>query len=117
MKSWFFLNFSNQIAPDYILEYSSSKFPGGTCPRTPLVSRAFGTRHFRYRANITHIPICQLCPNKEKIPGAAPARCGFPKKNAPLQGIEMKFHSAQMTRNSSHLSNSSRRWQALPSIH
>lgn len=55
-------------------------------------------------------------PQKGKIPGATPARCGFPKKNAPLQGIEIKFHSAQMTRNSSHLNNSSRRWQALPSI-
>ena len=56
-------------------------------------------------------------PQQGKIPGAAPARCCFPKKNAPLQGIEIKFHSAQMTRNSSHLNNSSRRWQALPSIH
>ena len=62
----------------------------------------------------SHLPVM---PQQGKIPGAAPARCGFPKKNAPLQGIEIEFHSAQMTRNSSHLNNSSRRWQGLPSIH
>ena len=116
MKSWCFPNFSNQIAPDYILEYSFSKFPGGTCPRNPFVSRAFGTRPCCYRANYTYSHL-SVMPQQGQIPGAAPARCGFPKKNAPLQGIEIKFHSAQMTKNSSHLNNSSRRWQGLPSIH
>ena len=54
-------------------------------PRTPLVSRAFGTRHFRYRANMTHIPVCQLCPKKEKFLAPPPLDAVFPKRTLPYK--------------------------------
>ena len=57
MKSWCLPNFRVQIVPDCILEQLNFQ-NSPACSLTLLVSasRAFGTHHYRCRANITHIP-------------------------------------------------------------
>ena len=80
MKSWCLPNFSIQIALECTLEYLNfQNFLGEHAPgllaciyyagyRKPLLSSAFGTHHWRYRSNITHIP--SYVPPR-KIRGAA----------------------------------------------
>ena len=56
MESWHLPNLSVQIAPDCISEYLNfQNFPGGACPRTPLVSRDFVAPNGRSRAHIANI--------------------------------------------------------------
>ena len=72
MKSWCLPNLGVQIAVDCILAYLNFQhFLGGTCPRIPLVSRAFGTHYWCCRANVIHIFL--VMPYQGKIPGASPA--------------------------------------------
>ena len=54
MKSWCLPNFSVQIAPDCILEYLN--FQNFTGHSSLALVIGIGTRHWRCRANITHIP-------------------------------------------------------------